>query len=327
MSDEETTTTTEAWAPAIPGLKKGIGYTQNWYNDPSKHPLYTGRFTPENDPRRAEALAGTESLARGLKAQNFGQPYMDVANKFLGYLGNRTPGVKSFGSYDPTPVRNVVDTLVRPQTEQFQQQILPGIYDNLDRTGAAHNSRAAIPLANAGEQYARGISDTATQFGYKDFSDTRNMEMQLDQFLLQALPGLMASGVSLADAPNKMLDFVGQGAMGLEGNEIQNALLENQYARDMPYQDLSRYLNSMIALGSTGSTSTTVQSVDPISTALQVAGGLGAAYMTGNPGALAGIFGGANSGVGVPQMLPANPMVIPGNNNFWNYLNSGQMQL
>lgn len=313
MSGDKETTTQEAWAPAVPGLKKGVKYTEQWYNDQSKHPLYSGRFTPENDPRRAESLAGTETLARDLKAQNFGSPYLTAANNFSQYLAGRTPGVKSFADYDPSGVKGVVDTLVRPMTEQFTQKTLPGMFDGLDRTGAATNSRSAISLADAGEQYGRGISDTATQFAYKDFSDTRNLEQQYDQYLLSNLPQLMASGVSLVDAPNKMLDYVGQQAMSLEGNDIQNALLENQYSRDMPYQDLTRYLNSMIALGSTGGTTTTVKEVDPLSTALQIAGGLGAAYLSGGTSLLGGLGGGA-AGANAPATAAyrPQPQLLPG---------------
>jgi hypothetical protein len=313
VGGSKTTQTQEAWAPAVPGLKKAIGYTSDWYNDPSQHPVYSGRFTPENDPRRSEAIAGTTDLANNLKSSNFGGAYSDAASHFAQYLAGRTPGVQSFANYDPSGVRSVVDTLVRPMTQKFQQETLPSIYDNLDRSGAAHNSRAAIPLADASEQYGRGISDTATQFAYNDFTHMADQGQQLDEFLLGNLPAMQAAGVSLQDTPNKMLDFAGQQQQSLQGNEIQNALLGNQYARDVPYQDLSRYINAMISLGSTGGTTTTVQQTDPIATALQVAGGLGAAYLSGGTSLLGGL-GGGGGGANVPATAanrPA-PQLLPG---------------
>lgn len=283
MGEQKTTQTQSAYQPATATIAQGISELDKWYGNQGQHPVYSGRFTPSTSPLRTEALAGTEALGRNLAGQNFGQDYQTATQKYASYLKDRTPGVKTFADYDPSGVKDVVDTLVRPQTEEFQQRTLPGLFNQFDRTGAATNSRAGFGVANAGEQYARGISDTATQFGYKDFADTRDREIQLDQFLLSSLPQLLASGVSLADTPNKILDYVGQQGMGLEANEIQNALLENQYQRSVPFEDLSRYINSGIALGSTGGVTNTVQHSDPLASALQIAGGVGAAYLAQRP--------------------------------------------
>lgn len=273
----QTTTTTAKMSPeqqelyklALPGVKEFAATV------PERYPGQVAGFDP------AQTAGQNIALASAI-------PQQMLANTALG--SSTALQSPEFAASNPW-LDQAISASVRPITEAYQQDILPGIRDQFQGAGQGFGgSRRAIADARATSDYMRNVGDTASKLGlgaYNTNIDAMVKALGLTPQTQQAqvAPGLTVSGVG----------DVRQNMAQQQLNEFISGFNYEQLAPFLQSQDIISLISG-IPGGTTTSLSTgNVAQANPFSKILGGAAtgaSLGSAIMPGiGTGVGAGIGG------------------------------------
>jgi hypothetical protein len=209
---QQTTSTSEPTPTVQPILRQLLGYTQNFLNaNPTAPPFYAGATvaTPSEATQAAQqtyAAIGSNGLGYGidpasrtLVADTLGGKYLDLASNPY--------------------YRAALSASFQPQTEQFQNHILPGLrsqFEGAGRTGSGADFDTAMRAVKDLDQAQANAAASAANQAY-------GQERAIQQQTQALLPSMQA------------MDLARAGALGQAGQSIDaynHALINEQIARD-----------------------------------------------------------------------------------------------
>ena len=261
----KTTTTTEPWSGVQPFLKSGYQDAQALYKQGAPG-YYPGQTIAPMSSYTKNALDATAQRA------TYGS---DVTRAGQDQLKSTLNGDYLNSNHY---LQGAIDAAVRPITNAFNSEVMPGIDSNFSAAGRYGSGLQGAAYDDANAQLAQQIGNVSSQMAYQNYGDERQKQMQAMLFA----PQMAAQDyIDLG-----MLGQAGQGYDQFNQNVINANIDKYNYNQNADWNFLNDYIG--LLNGATGGSSTT--------TAPKQGSTAG--------GAITGALGGAMAGAQIGSIIP-----------------------
>lgn len=292
-----TTTTTSQIDPLLaPYLQTGLQQAQNLFFGANQPQFFPGQTYVSPSAQTQQALAQQEALAT--TASPVLQQAQQAYQASLGQIGQTAAG----GFLNANPYQQaMMEAATRPLTQQFSQQVLPGISSLYSKSGRLGGGAMERALGTASEAYGRSLGDITANIAGTQYQQERALQQQA-QLQQAQLAGLAPQIFSQQLLPSQLLAQVGAQQEAIAAQPLQQELAQYQFNQQLPYQQLQGFLSSVYGtpLGSYGTTTQSYPTYQNTGAGVlggALAGGLGG-YALGSmlPSSFLGGYGGAAGG-------------------------------
>jgi hypothetical protein len=226
--------------PALyPYLQMGLQRAEQLFFGQPQPTFFPGQTYVSPSAQTEQALAQQEALATG--AQPTLQSAQQAYQSSLGQIGQTAAG----GFLQGNPYQQaMLAAATRPLTQQYGEQIVPGIASLYSRAGRYGSGAMERALGGATEAYGRALGDVSANIVGQDYARERGLQQQaqLSQAALaQAAPSFFQMGF----LPSQALAQVGAAREQIAGQPLQEAMQRYQYSQQLPYQQLQGFLSSV----------------------------------------------------------------------------------
>ena len=225
--------------PALsPYLQMGLQRAQQLFFG-AQPQMFQGQTYVSPSAQTEQALAQQEALATG--AQPTLQAAQQAYQSSLGQIGQTAAG----GFLQGNPYQQaMLAAATRPLTQQYGEQIVPGIASLFSRAGRYGSGAMERALGGATEAYGRALGDVSANIVGQDYARERGLQQQaqLSQAALaQAAPSFFQMGF----LPSQALAQVGAAREQIAAQPLQEAMQRYQYSQQQPYEALRGFLSSV----------------------------------------------------------------------------------
>jgi hypothetical protein len=225
--------------PALsPYLQMGLQRAQQLFFG-AQPQMFQGQTYVSPSAQTQQALAQQEALATG--AQPALQAAQQAYQSSLGQIGQTAAG----GFLQGNPYQQaMLAAATRPLTQQYGEQVVPGIASLFSRAGRYGSGAMERALGGATEAYGRALGDVSANIVGQDYARERGLQQQaqLSQAALaQAAPSFFQMGF----LPSQALAQVGAAREQIAAQPLQEAMQRYQYSQQLPYQQLQGFLSSV----------------------------------------------------------------------------------
>jgi len=266
-----------------PYLQMGLQRAERLFFGEPQPSLYPGQMYVSPSQQTEQALAMQEQLASAAS------PFISAGQQgylsSLGQIGQTAAG----GFLQGNPYQQaMIQAAARPLTQQYGEQIVPGIaslYSKAGRYGSGAMERA---LGGATEAYGRALGDVSANIVGQDYARERQLQQQA-QLGQAALAQAAPSFYQASFLPAQTLAQVGAAREAIANQPLQEAIKRYQYSQQLPYQQLQGFLSSVYGTPM-GSSQYAAQPAEAKTNYLTQ--GLGGAMLGSQVGSLFGGIGG-----------------------------------
>lgn len=268
-SSQKSTTKSDPWAPAQPGLKNTLQTADDWQQNWQDRPMYQGSGVQGFDPAQTAALQGIEQRAAD------GSPLVDQSKDY-------TSRVMS-GEY-----LNAGNPHFQQVTDAVTRGVMPGVNATFMGAGRTGSSSHGYGLGKA-------LGDAMAPIAFQNYESERNRQQQASQFAPQ-----------LANQDYYDLDrqfAAGAARQGQGQAELTDEI--GRYYQDQyrPLQAAQEASGLTVPIAGLGGTSQTTQKTSP-NPLTSILGGAMMAYGAANPMAPAAAAAGQAAGGAAQSQFP-----------------------
>lgn len=232
--------TTSQIDPALrPFLTQGLERARELFLTGPQPTFFPGQTYVSPSAQTEQALAQQEALATG--AQPTLQQAQQAYQASLGQIGQTAAG----GFLQGNPYQQaMLAAATRPLTQQFGEQVLPGVASLYSRAGRYGSGAMERALGGATEAYGRALGDVSANIVGQDYARERGLQQQaqLGQAqLAQAAPSFYQQQF----LPSQTLAQVGAAREAIAGQPLQEQMARFQFGQQQPIQSLMSYLSSV----------------------------------------------------------------------------------
>jgi len=225
--------------PALsPYLQMGLQRAQQLFFG-AQPQMFQGQTYVSPSAQTQQALAQQEALATG--AQPALQAAQQAYQSSLGQIGQTAAG----GFLQGNPYQQaMLAAATRPLTQQYGEQIVPGIASLYSRAGRYGSGAMERALGGATEAYGRALGDVSANIVGQDYARERQLQQQAQlgqAALAQSAPSFFQMGF----LPSQALAQVGAAREQIAAQPLQEAMQRYQYSQQLPYQQLQGFLSSV----------------------------------------------------------------------------------
>ena len=225
--------------PALsPYLQMGLQRAQQLFFG-AQPQLFPGQMYVSPSAQTQQALAQQEALATG--AQPTLQAAQQAYQASLGQIGQTAAG----GFLQGNPYQQaMLASATRPITQQFGEQVIPGIASLYSRAGRYGSGAMERALGGATEAYGRALGDVSANIVGQDYARERQLQQQAQlgqAALAQSAPSFFQMGF----LPSQALAQVGAAREQIAAQPLQEQIQRYQYGQQLPYQQLQGFLSSI----------------------------------------------------------------------------------
>jgi hypothetical protein len=226
--------------PALyPYLQMGLQRAEQLFFGQPQPSFYPGQTYVSPSAQTQQALAQQEALATG--AQPSLQAAQQAYQASLGQIGQTAAG----GFLQGNPYQQaMLAAATRPLTQQYGEQVVPGIASLYSRAGRYGSGAMERALGGATEAYGRALGDVSANIVGQDYARERGLQQQAQMgqaALAQAAPSFFQMGF----LPSQALAQVGAAREQIAGQPLQEAMQRYQYSQQLPYEMLQGFLSSV----------------------------------------------------------------------------------
>lgn len=267
-----------------PYLSEALGRARSLFLTGAQPELYPGQMFVSPSEATLSALSGMEQLAGAA------QPFYEQAagGVTTGLTGlQRTAAGEFLGG---SPYRDaMIEAATRPLTQQFTEQVMPGIQSQFSQAGRLGSGAQAAVTGRATEGFGRALGDVATNIAAQDYARERGFQEQATRDVISQA-GNLGNVFSSFLAPSQALGQVGAAREAIAGQPLQESIRRFEYTQNLPQQQFANYMASIYGSPLGGATAAPQMQSN---TTLQ---NLGAAFNVANaiPGAVQGAQTGFN---------------------------------
>ena len=222
-----------------PYLEMGLRRAERLFFGEPQPSLYPGQMYVSPSQQTEQALAMQEQLASAAS------PFISAGQQgylsSLGQIGQTAAG----GFLQGNPYQQaMVQAATRPLTQQYGEQIVPGISSLYSRAGRYGSGSMERALSGATEAYGRALGDVTSNIVGQDYARERGLQQQAQlgqAALAQAAPSFYQSSF----LPAQTLAQVGAAREAIAAQPLQEAIQRYQYSQQLPYQQLQGFLSSV----------------------------------------------------------------------------------
>ena len=283
----------------VPYLTKGLQRAEQLFFG-AQPSMYAGQMYVSPSAQTQQALAQQEAAA-GAGQQLLGQAQQSYLQS-LGQVGQTAAG----GFLTGSPYQQaMIQAATRPLTQQFGEQVLPGVASLYSRAGRYGSGAMERALGGASEAYGRALGDVTTGIVAQDYARERQnqLQAQLAQAqLAQAAPGFFQASL----LPSQTLAQVGAAQEAIAAQPLQEQIQRFQYQQQLPYSQLQSYLSSIYGTPMASSIYPQQQTATSSNRLGQAVGGAALGYLGGGFLGSTPLFSGVSNqalGAGVGGLL------------------------
>jgi hypothetical protein len=237
------TTTTSSQSqidPTIqPYLAQGLATAKNLFLGGYQPQLYPGQMYVSPSEQTLAGLSQQEQLAT--QASPVLQQAQSAYSSGLGGLGQTAGG----GFLNANPYQQqMMEAATRPLTQQFSNQVLPGIASLYSKSGRYGSGAMESALGQSTEAYGRALGDITGTLAGQQYQAERGLQQQA-QFGQAQLAAQAPSMYAQQFLPSQTLMDVGAQREAIAAQPLQEQMQRFSYSQQLPYQQLAGYLSSV----------------------------------------------------------------------------------
>jgi len=232
--------TTSQIDPALrPFLTQGLERARELFLTGPQPTFFPGQTYVSPSEATTEAIAQQEALARAQSPSL--QAAQQAYQASLGQIGQTAAG----GFLQGNPYQQaMLQAATRPLTQQFGEQVLPGISSLYSRAGRYGSGAMERALGGATEAYGRALGDVSANIVGQDYARERGLQQQA-QMGQAALAQLAPSIYQQQFLPSQTLAQVGAAREAIAAQPLQEQMARFQFGQQQPIQSLMSYLSSV----------------------------------------------------------------------------------
>ncbi len=273
------TTTTSATSqidPTIqPYLAQGLATAKNLFLGGFQPQLYPGQMYVSPSEQTLAGLTQQEQLAT--QASPVLQQAQGAYSSALSGLGQTAGG--SFLNANPYQ-QQMMEAATRPLTQQFSNQVLPGIASLYSKSGRYGSGAMSNALGQSTEAYGRALGDVTGTIASQQYQTERGLQQQAQAAQAQ-LAAQAPSMYAQQFLPSQTLMDVGAQREAIAAQPLQEQMQRFSYSQQLPYQQLAGYLSSVYGSPMAQYGTTTQTQNAPTNRAIGVLGGAGLGGLLG----------------------------------------------
>jgi hypothetical protein len=257
--------------------------------------MFPGQTYVSPSEQTLQAIQAQENIAR--QQSPVLQQAQEAYQSSLGQVGQTAAG----GFLNANPYQQaMMEAATRPLTQQFSQEILPGISSLYSKSGRLGSGSMERALGTATEGFGRALGDVTSNLAGSQYQQERARQQQA-QFQQAALAQAAPQIYGQQFLPSQTLGQVGAQREAISAQPLQEQMSRFAYQQRLPYEQLSGYLSSVYGspLGQFGTPAAQPTYQNRTAGALGggIAGGLGG-YALGSmlPSSFLGGYGGIAGG-------------------------------
>jgi len=232
--------TTSQIDPALrPFLTQGLERARELFLTGPQPTFFPGQTYVTPSEATTEAISQQEALARAQSPSL--QAAQQAYQASLGQIGQTAAG----GFLQGSPYQQaMLQAATRPLTQQFGEQVLPGISSLYSRAGRYGSGAMERALGGATEAYGRALGDVSANIVGQDYARERGLQQQA-QMGQAALAQLAPSFYQQQFLPSQTLAQVGAAREAIAAQPLQEQMARFQFGQQQPIQSLMSYLSSV----------------------------------------------------------------------------------
>ena len=232
--------TTSQIDPALrPFLTQGLERARELFLTGPQPTFFPGQTYVTPSEATTEAIAQQEALARAQSPSL--QAAQQAYQASLGQIGQTAAG----GFLQGNPYQQaMLQAATRPLTQQFGEQVLPGVASLYSRAGRYGSGAMERALGGATEAYGRALGDVSANIVGQDYARERGLQQQA-QMGQAALAQLAPSIYQQQFLPSQTLAQVGAAREAIAAQPLQEQMARFQFGQQQPIQSLMSYLSSV----------------------------------------------------------------------------------
>ena len=232
--------TTSQIDPALrPFLTQGLERARELFLTGPQPTFFPGQTYVSPSEATTEAISQQEALARAQSPSL--QAAQQAYQASLGQIGQTAAG----GFLQGNPYQQaMLQAATRPLTQQFGEQVLPGISSLYSRAGRYGSGAMERALGGATEAYGRALGDVSANIVGQDYARERGLQQQAQMgqaALAQAAPSFYQQQF----LPSQTLAQVGAAREAIAAQPLQEQMARFQFGQQQPIQSLMSYLSSV----------------------------------------------------------------------------------
>jgi hypothetical protein len=265
-----------------PYLSEALGRARSLFLTGAQPELYPGQMYVGPSTQTETALTQMEQLA-GAAAPFYQEAQRGVTAGLEGlrrtaagsFLGGAT--FKNAAGEDVNYRDALISAATRPLTQQFTEEVMPGIQSTFSRAGRLGSGAQGAVTGRATEGFTRALGDVTSRIAAEDYARERGFQEAATRDVLLGA-GRLGDITSSFLAPSSVLADVGARREAISSQPLAESMRRFEYTQNLPQDQFAKYMASIygspLGAASAAPAMTGSSTLQNIGAALNVAGSI-----------------------------------------------------
>jgi hypothetical protein len=232
-----------------PYLSEALGRARSLFLTGAQPELYPGQMFVGPSAQTETALTQMEQLA-GAAAPFYKEAAGGVTAGLEGlrktaagsFLGGAT--FKNAAGEDVNYRDALISAATRPLTQQFTEEVMPGIQSTFSRAGRLGSGAQGAVTGRATEGFTRALGDVTSRIAAEDYARERGFQEAATRDVISGASNL-GNVFSSFLAPSQALGQVGAQREAISGQPLAESMRRFEYTQNLPQQQFANYMASI----------------------------------------------------------------------------------
>jgi hypothetical protein len=232
-----------------PYLSEALGTARSLFLTGAQPELYPGQMYVGPSAQTETALTLMEQLAglTGpylLEAAGGVTAGLEGLRKTAGgeFLGGAT--FKNAAGEDVNYRDALIGAATRPLTQQFTEEVMPGIQSTFSRAGRLGSGAQGAVTGRATEGFTRALGDVTSRIAAEDYARERGFQEAATRDVISGA-GNLSNVFSSFLAPSAVLADVGARREAIAGQPLAESMRRFEYTQNLPQDQFAKYMASI----------------------------------------------------------------------------------
>ena len=232
-----------------PYLSEALGRARSLFLTGAQPELYPGQMFVGPSDQTLSALSGMETIA-GAAQPFYEQAATGVMSGLKGlestasgsFLGGAT--FKNAAGEDVNYRDALISAATRPLTQQFTEEVMPGIQSTFSRAGRLGSGAQGAVTGRATEGFTRALGDVTSRIAAEDYARERGFQEAATRDVISGASNL-SNVFSSFLAPSAVLADVGARREAISGQPLAESMRRFEYTQNLPQDQFAKYMASI----------------------------------------------------------------------------------
>jgi len=232
-----------------PYLSEALGRARSLFLTGAQPELYPGQMFVGPSAQTETALTQMEQLA-GAAAPFYKEAAGGVTAGLEGlrktaagsFLGGAT--FKNAAGEDVNYRDALISAATRPLTQQFTEEVMPGIQSTFSRAGRLGSGAQGAVTGRATEGFTRALGDVTSRIAAEDYARERGFQEAATRDVISGASNL-GNVFSSFLAPSAALANVGAQREAIAGQPLAESMRRFEYTQNLPQDQFAKYMASI----------------------------------------------------------------------------------